>query len=129
MQCIVEVTKMGLLDKVENLDEDKPAKAVAKKAAPKKAAPKKAAPKKAAPKKAAPKKAAPKKVVAKRAAPKAAKTEKIRPSGLPEGYELAGRMPRYIGWLINFAWNFGVLIGTLAIFAFCLLYTSDAADD
>ena len=109
---------MGLLDKVENLDEDKPAKAVAKKAAPKKAAPKKASPKKAAPKKAAPKKAAPKKVVAKRAAPKAAKTEKIRPSGLPEGYELAGRMPRYIGWLINFAWNFGVLIGTLAIFAF-----------
>ena len=99
---------MGLLDKVENLDEDKPAKAVAKKAAPKKAAPKKAAPKKAAAKKA----------VAKKATPKPNRPEKIRPSGLPEGYELAGRMPRYIGWLINFAWNFGVLIGTLAIFMF-----------
>ena len=40
---------------------------------------------------------------------------KIRPTGLPEGYELAGKMPRYIGWLINFGWNFGVAIGLLSI--------------
>ena len=43
------------------------------------------------------------------------KPEKIRPTGLPEGFELAGNMPRYIGWIINFAWNFGVSIGLLSI--------------
>ena len=34
---------------------------------------------------------------------------------LPNGFELAGNMPRYIGWIINFAWNFGVSIGLLSI--------------
>lgn len=96
---------MGLLDKVDNLDDKKTAKAVPKKATPKKAKPKKAASKKAAPKPAKAKKEKP---------PKA---EKIRPTGLPEGYELAGKMPRYIGWLINFAWNFGITIGLLSILA------------
>ena len=111
---------MGLLDKVDNLDETKPAKAVAKKAVAKKAVAKKAVAKKAVAKKATPKAA-----VAKKATPKAVdkkpkkeKTERIRPTGLPEGFELSGTMPRYIGWLINFAWNFGALIGTLSIFAF-----------
>ncbi len=103
---------MGLLDKVDNLDAAKPAKAVPKKAAPKKAMPRKATAKKAVAKKATP-------VAAKAAKParaaKAAAPQKIRPSGLPEGYELSGSMPRYIGWLINFAWNFGVLIATIAI--------------
>ena len=94
---------MGLLDKVENLDESKPAK---------KAAPKKAVAKKAAPKKAVAKKAKPKRVA------KADAPEKIRPSGLPEGFELAGKMPRYVGWLVNFAWNYGVLLGTMSIFIF-----------
>jgi len=94
---------MGLLDKVENLDESKPAK---------KAAPKKAVAKKAAPKKAVAKKAKPKRVA------KVDLPEKIRPSGLPEGFELAGKMPRYVGWLVNFAWNYGVLLGTLSIFIF-----------
>ena len=106
---------MGLLDKVDNLEETKPAKATPKKAVAKKATPKKAVAKKATPK-----------AVAKKATPKAAakkssrkeKPEKIRPTGLPEGFELSGTMPRYIGWLINFGWNFGVLIGTLSIFAF-----------
>ena len=70
------------------------------------------------------------KAVAKKATPKAAKPapkskklkgegkekpEKIRPTGLPEGFELAGNMSRYIGWIINFAWNFGVSIGLLSI--------------
>lgn len=97
---------MGLLDKVDNLEETKPAKAVAKKATPKRAMAKKATPVRAAAKKAEPK----------RASARAEKVEKInRPSGLPEGYELAGSMPRYIGWLINFAWNFGIIIGLLSI--------------
>ena len=62
------------------------------------------------------KKATPK--PAKTTKPKKEKEEKIRPTGLPEGYELAGKMPRYIGWLINVAWNFGVLVGTLSVFLF-----------
>jgi len=106
---------MGLLDKVDNLEETKPAKATAKKAVAKKAVAKKAVAKKATPKAAVAKKATPKAVDKK---PKKEKTEKIRPTGLPEGFELSGTMPRYIGWLINFAWNFGALIGTLSIFAF-----------
>jgi hypothetical protein len=101
---------MGLLDKVDNLEETKPAKATAKKAVAKKAVAKKATPKAAVAKKATPK------AVDKK--PKKEKTERIRPTGLPEGFELSGTMPRYIGWLINFAWNFGALIGTLSIFAF-----------
>ena len=36
---------------------------------------------------------------------------------IPEGYELAGKLPRYIGWLMNFGFNFGVLIGTIFIFS------------
>jgi len=100
---------MGLLDKVDNLDDEKPAKAVAKKAQPKKAVAKKAQPKKAVAKAAKPAKAA--------KAAKPDREKRIRPSGLPEGYELTGKMPRYIGWLINFSWNFGVAIGLLSILA------------
>jgi len=98
---------MGLLDKVDNMDDEKPAKAKPKAAkAVAKAAPK---------------------AVAKKATPKAAKSKsvkakadkdapaKIRPTGLPEGYELAGNLSRYIGWIINFGWNFGVAIGLLSI--------------
>ena len=103
---------MGLLDKVDNLDETQPAKAKPKAAkAVAKAKPKAAK---------AVAKATPKAKTAKPARPKKAekardKPEKIRPTGLPEGYELAGKMPRYIGWLINFGWNFGVAIGLLSI--------------
>ena len=108
---------MGLLDKVDNIDDAKPAKAKPKAAKAVAKAATKAA-----------------KVVAKKATPKAAKAkaakpssisikgkgggdepEKIRPTGLPEGYELAGNMSRYIGWIINFGWNFGVAIGLLSI--------------
>ena len=104
---------MGLLDKVDNLDEEKPAKAKPKAAKAVAKAKPKATPKPKA-KAAKPAKAA---KVAK-ASKKEPKVQKLRPTGLPEGYELAGGMPRYIGWLINFAWNFGVLIGTLSIFMF-----------
>ena len=103
---------MGLLDKVDNLDETQPAKAKPKAAkAVAKAKPKAAK---------AVAKATPKAKTAKPARPKKAekardKPERIRPTGLPEGYELAGKMPRYIGWLINFGWNFGVAIGLLSI--------------
>ena len=104
---------MGLLDKVDNLDDEKPVKAKPKPAkAVAKAKPRPAKAAKAKPAKAA-KAAKPAK-----ASKKEKKATKIRPTGLPEGYELAGNMPRYIGWLINFAWNFGVLIGTLSIFMF-----------
>ena len=104
---------MGLLDKVDNLDDEKPVKAKPKPAkAVAKAKPRPAKAAKAKPAKAA-KAAKPAK-----ASKKEKKETKIRPTGLPEGYELAGNMPRYIGWLINFAWNFGVLIGTLSIFMF-----------
>ena len=104
---------MGLLDKVDNLDEAQPAKAKPKAA---KAAVAKAKPKAAkAVAKATPKQKTAKPARAAKTAKARDKPEKIRPTGLPEGYELAGKMPRYIGWLINFAWNFGVAIGLLSI--------------
>ncbi len=106
---------MGLLDKVDNLDDEKPAAAKPKAAkAVAKAKPKAAkAVAKAKPAAAKPAKAA----KAAKASKSKDKPAKIRPTGLPEGYELAGNMPRYIGWLINFAWNFGVSIGLLSMIA------------
>ena len=104
---------MGLLDKVDNMDDAKPAKAKPKAAkAAAKAKPKAA---KAVAKKATPKAAKPASKSIKLKEGGKEKPEKIRPTGLPEGFELAGSMPRYIGWIINFAWNFGVSIGLLSI--------------
>lgn len=104
---------MGLLDKVDNMDDAKPAKAKPKAAkAVAKATPKAA---KAVAKKATPKAAKPAAKTIKLKDEGSDKPEKIRPTGLPEGFELAGNMPRYIGWIINFAWNFGVSIGLLSI--------------
>ena len=104
---------MGLLDKVDNMDDAKPAKAKPKAAkAVAKATPKAA---KAVAKKATPKAAKPAAKTIKLKGEGGDKPEKIRPTGLPEGFELAGNMPRYIGWIINFAWNFGVSIGLLSI--------------
>ena len=104
---------MGLLDKVDNMDDAKPAKSKAKAAkAVAKATPKAA---KAVAKKATPKAAKPAAKTVKLKDDGREKPEKIRPTGLPEGFELAGNMPRYIGWIINFAWNFGVAIGLLSI--------------
>ena len=104
---------MGLLDKVDNMDDAKSAKAKPKAAkAVAKATPKAA---KAVAKKATPKAAKPAPKSKKLKGEGKEKPEKIRPTGLPEGFELAGNMSRYIGWIINFAWNFGVSIGLLSI--------------
>ena len=104
---------MGLLDKVDNMDDAKSAKAKPKAAkAVAKAKPKAA---KAVAKKATPKAAKPAPKSKKLKGEGKEKPEKIRPTGLPEGFELAGNMSRYIGWIINFAWNFGVSIGLLSI--------------
>ena len=102
---------MGLLDKVDNLDEAQPARQAKSSQGCSKAKPKAAK----AFAKATPKEKTAKPARAAKAAKARDKPEKIRPTGLPEGYELAGKMPRYIGWLINFAWNFGVAIGLLSI--------------
>ena len=95
---------MGLLDKVDNLDDEKPTKAKPKAAkAVAKAKPKAAkAVAKAKPKAAkavAKTKEKPKRAA--KASKKENREEKILPNVLTEGYELAGAMPRYIGWLIN----------------------------
>ena len=93
---------MGLLDKVDNLEEVKPAKrAIAKKAM--------------SAKKAMPAKKAKAKIVADENESSEAQNARLRPSGLPEGFELAGGMPRYISWLINFAVNFGLLTAGLSM--------------
>ena len=108
---------MGLLDKVDNMDDAKPAKAKPKAAKAVAKATPKATPKaaKAVAKKATPKAAKPAAKSIKLSDDGGEKPEKIRPTGLPNGFELAGNMPRYIGWIINFAWNFGVAIGLLSI--------------
>ena len=108
---------MGLLDKVDNMDDAKPAKAKPKAAKAVAKATPKATPKaaKAVAKKATPKAAKPAAKSIKLSDDGGDKPEKIRPTGLPNGFELAGNMPRYIGWIINFAWNFGVAIGLLSI--------------
>ena len=51
---------------------------------------------------------------------KAPRAKGPRPSGLPEEFELAGKIPRYICWFVNFAVNFGLIIGTLPL----LMYES-----
>lgn len=94
---------MGLLDKAS----DSGTKAAAPKVA--KAVPKAVA--KAKPVKAAKAVNAPK-------AAKVAKAAKVRKpilntTGLPEGYEIATQNSRFLAWLMNFIWNFGVLFGAL----------------
>ena len=46
---------------------------------------------------------------------KAAKVRKpiLSTAGLPEGYEIATKNSRFLAWLMNFIWNFGVLFGAL----------------
>ena len=38
-----------------------------------------------------------------------------RPTGLPEGFELANKLDRSMSWFVNFGWNFGVLIAALVM--------------
>ncbi|MEJ6562911.1 MAG: hypothetical protein QNL85_04325 [Euryarchaeota archaeon] len=94
---------MGLLDKAS----DSGTKAAAPKAA-------KAVPKAVA--LAKPVKAA--KAVKSPKAAKVAKATKVRKpilstAGLPDGYEIATQNSRFLAWLMNFIWNFGVLFGAL----------------
>jgi|TARA_B110000459_G_scaffold203932_1_gene262761 hypothetical protein len=102
----MSVSNMGLLDKAS----DSGTKAAAPKAA--KAVPKAVA--LAKPVKAA--KAV--KAVKSPKAAKVAKATKVRKpilstAGLPEGYEIATQNSRFLAWLMNFIWNFGVLFGAL----------------
>lgn len=48
-------------------------------------------------------------------APRAARTKKpkLSTAGLPEGYEIATQNSRFLAWLMNFIWNFGVLFAAI----------------
>ncbi|MDA8616367.1 RDD family protein [Candidatus Poseidoniales archaeon] len=53
-------------------------------------------------------------------APRAAKPAKDRRpilnnTGLPDGYEIATKNARFLAWLMNFVWNFGVLFAALFV--------------
>jgi len=37
----------------------------------------------------------------------------LNTAGLPDGYEIASKNSRFLAWLMNFIWNFGVLFGAL----------------
>ena len=96
----MSVSNMGLLDKAS----DSGTKAAAPKAA-------KAVPKAVA-------LAKPVKAAKAQKAVKVAKAAKVRKpilstAGLPEGYEIATKNSRFLAWLMNFIWNFGVLFGAL----------------
>jgi len=97
---------MGLLDKSKDLDSTDEPKGSALKPPKVEAKPAKVA------KAAKPAKAA--KVA------KPAKAKGPRPKGLPEDFELAGKFPRYICWLVNFIVNYGLIIGALPL----ILYDS-----
>ncbi|MEC8258348.1 MAG: hypothetical protein VXZ94_04075 [Candidatus Thermoplasmatota archaeon] len=40
-----------------------------------------------------------------------------RPTGLPEGFEIANKLDRTMSWFVNFAWNFGVLLAAIFMMA------------
>lgn len=99
---------MGLLDKANTAGSETkevPPKAVAKKAVAKKAVAK-PIPQTVA--------AVAKPVKAAKAA-KAPRTKKpkLSTAGLPEGYEIATQNSRFLAWLMNFIWNFGVLFAAI----------------
>lgn len=104
---------MGLLDKASDTSTKTP---VASKK-PKAVAVAKAKPAKAV-KAAKPVKAA-NPVKAARAAKAAKPAKERRPilnnAGLPEGYEIATKNARFLAWLMNFVWNFGVLSAALFV--------------
>ena len=41
------------------------------------------------------------------------KKPKLSTAGLPEGYEIATQNSRFLAWLMNFIWNFGVLFAAI----------------
>ena len=102
---------MGLLDKANTAGsetKDVPNKAAAKKAVAKKAVAKPIPQKASAIAK--PVKAA---KVAKAPRAARAKKPKLSTAGLPEGYEIATQNSRFLAWLMNFIWNFGVLFAAI----------------
>ena len=42
-------------------------------------------------------------------------TPNLNNAGLPEGYEIATKTARFLAWLMNFVWNFGVLSAALFV--------------
>lgn len=118
-RCISEDDNMGLLDKAGGASESKPkakAKAVAK-AKPVAKAVAKAKPVAKAVAKAKPVAVAEPKAKKEKKAKKSRKPQQARPSGLPDGFEMANKLDRTMSWFVNFAWNFGVLFAALFMMA------------
>ena len=107
---------MGLLDKAGGASESKPkakAKPVAKAVAKAKAVEKVTEPVPVA----EPKPKKEKKEKKEKKARKPRKPRQARPSGLPDGFEMANKLDRTMSWFVNFAWNFGVLFAALFMMA------------
>ena len=115
-RCISEDDNMGLLDKAGGASESKPkakAKPVAKAVAKAKAVEKVTEPVPVA----EPKPKKEKKEKKEKKARKPRKPRPARPSGLPDGFEMANKLDRTMSWFVNFAWNFGVLFAALFMMA------------
>ena len=109
---------MGLLDKAGGASESKPkAKAVAKAKPVAKAVAKAKPVAKAVEKVAEPVAVAEPKAKKAKKAKKERKPRAARPSGLPDGFEIANKLDRTMSWFVNFAWNFGVLFAALFMMA------------
>lgn len=108
---------MGLLDKAGGASESKPkAKAVAKaKPVAKAVAKAKAVEKVKQPVTVAEPK--PKREKKEKKAKKPREPRQTRPSGIPDGFEMANKLDRTMSWFVNFAWNFGVLFAALFMMA------------
>lgn len=59
----------------------------------------------------------PAKAEKKKKAKKERKPRIPRPTGLPEGYEIANKLDRTMSWFVNFGWNFGVLLAAIFMMA------------
>jgi len=117
-KCISEDDNMGLLDKAGGASESKPkAKAVAKAKPVAKAVAKAKPVAKAVEKVAEPVAVAEPKAKKAKKAKKERKPRAARPSGLPDGFEIANKLDRTMSWFVNFAWNFGVLFAALFMMA------------
>ncbi|MFL2882248.1 MAG: hypothetical protein ACJ0CN_03640 [Candidatus Poseidoniaceae archaeon] len=109
---------MGLLDKAGGASESKPkAKAVAKAKPVAKAVAKAKPVAKAVAKVAEPVAVAEPKAKKEKKAKKPRKPRQARPSGLPEGFQIANKLDRTMSWFVNFAWNFGVFFAALFMMA------------
>ena len=59
----------------------------------------------------------PAKAAKKKREKKERKPRASRPTGLPEGFEIANKLDRTMSWFVNFAWNFGVLLAAIFMMA------------